>query len=212
MLHYQTIPVTPFQQNCSLVWEDATMTAAIIDPGGDLDSLLAAAGALDVTITQIWLTHAHIDHAGGAAELARILRIPVVGPHPADQFWIDALVDQGRRFGFPHADKFTPTRWLADCDSVALGNHMLQVRHCPGHTPGHVVFHAPELKRAFVGDVLFAGSIGRTDFPRGDHDTLITSITTRLWPMGDDTVFIPGHGPESSFGRERRSNPYVQGT
>lgn len=212
MLHYQTIPVTPFQQNCSLVWEDATMTAAIIDPGGDLDSLLGAAQTLDVTITQIWLTHAHIDHAGGAAELARILRIPIVGPHPADQFWIDALVDQGRMFGFPHADKFTPTRWLADGDSVALGNHMLQVRHCPGHTPGHVVFHAPELKRAFVGDVLFAGSIGRTDFPRGDHDTLITSITTRLWPMGDDTVFIPGHGPESSFGRERRSNPYVQGT
>ena len=215
MLHYQTIPVTPFQQNCSLVWEDATMTAAIIDPGGDLDSLLGAAQTLDVTITQIWLTHAHIDHAGGAAELARILRIPVVGPHPADQFWIDALGDQGRMFGFLDADKFTPTRWLADGDSVALGNHMLQVRHCPGHTPGHVVFHAPELKRAFVGDVLFAGSIGRTDFPRGDHDTLITSITsitTRLWPMGDDTVFIPGHGPESSFGRERRSNPYVQGT
>ena len=212
MLHYQTIPVTLFQQNCSLVWEDETMTAAIIDPGGDLDSLLAAAGALDVTITQIWLTHAHIDHAGGTAELARMLHLPIIGPHPADQFWIDALAEQGRMFGFPHADGFTPTRWLADGDSVTLGTHTLLVRHCPGHTPGHVVFHSPELKRAFVGDVLFAGSIGRTDFPRGDHDTLITSITTRLWPMGDDTVFIPGHGPESSFGRERRSNPYVRGT
>lgn len=212
MLHYQTIPVTPFQQNCSLVWEDETMTAAIIDPGGDLDSLLAAAGALDVTITQIWLTHAHIDHAGGTAELARMLHLPIIGPHPADQFWIDALAEQGRMFGFPHADGFTPTRWLADGDSVTLGNHTLLVRHCPGHTPGHVVFHSPELKRAFVGDVLFAGSIGRTDFPQGDHDTLIHSITTRLWPMGDDTVFIPGHGPESSFGRERRSNPYVRGT
>ena len=212
MLHYQTIPVTPFQQNCSLVWEDETMTAAIIDPGGDLDSLLAAAGALDVTITQIWLTHAHIDHAGGTAELARMLHLPIIGPHPADQFWIDALAEQGRMFGFPHADGFTPTRWLADGDSVTLGTHTLLVRHCPGHTPGHVVFHSPELKRAFVGDVLFAGSIGRTDFPQGDHDTLIHSITTRLWPMGDDTVFIPGHGPESSFGRERRSNPYVRGT
>ena len=212
MLHYQTIPVTPFQQNCSLVWEDETMTAAIIDPGGDLDSLLAAAGALDVTITEIWLTHAHIDHAGGTADLARMLHLPIIGPHPADQFWIDALAEQGRMFGFPHADGFTPTRWLADGDSVALGTHTLLVRHCPGHTPGHVVFHSPELKRAFVGDVLFAGSIGRTDFPQGDHDTLIHSITTRLWPMGDDTVFIPGHGPESSFGRERRSNPYVRGT
>ena len=212
MLHYQTIPVTPFQQNCSLVWEDETMTAAIIDPGGDLDSLLAAAGALDVTITEIWLTHAHIDHAGGTADLARMLHLPIIGPHPADQFWIDALAEQGRMFGFPHADGFTPTRWLADGDSVTLGTHTLLVRHCPGHTPGHVVFHSPELKRAFVGDVLFAGSIGRTDFPQGDHDTLIHSITTRLWPMGDDTVFIPGHGPESSFGRERRSNPFVRGT
>ncbi len=212
MLHYKTIPVTPFQQNCSLVWDDATMTAALIDPGGDLDRLRHAAQTLKVTITQIWLTHAHIDHAGGTAELARELQIPVIGPHPADQFWIDALAEQGKMFGLPHAEGFTPTRWLADGDSVKLGNYNLQVRHCPGHTPGHVVFHSPDLKRAFVGDVLFAGSIGRTDFPQGDHDTLITSITGRLWPMGDDTVFIPGHGPESSFGQERRSNPYVAGT
>lgn len=212
MLHYHTIPVTPFQQNCSLVWEDETMTAAVIDPGGDLDRLLEAARARRVTITQIWLTHAHIDHAGGTAELARQLQIPVIGPHPADQFWIDGLAEQGKMFGFPHAEAFTPTRWLADGDSVTLGTHTLQVRHCPGHTPGHVVFHSAELKRAFVGDVLFAGSIGRTDFPQGDHATLIASITGRLWPMGDDTVFIPGHGPESSFGRERRSNPYVGGT
>ncbi len=212
MLHYQTIPVTPFQQNCSIVWEDETMQAAIIDPGGDLDRLLDVAGQLQVTIGQIWLTHAHIDHAGGTAELARRLDVPIVGPHRADQFWIDALAQQGKMFGFPHAEAFTPSRWLVDGDTVTLGRHTLQVRHCPGHTPGHVVFYSPDLKRAFVGDVLFAGSIGRTDFPQGDQAQLIASITERLWPMGDDTVFIPGHGPESTFGRERRSNPYVAGT
>ncbi len=212
MLHYQTIPVTPFQQNCSIVWEDETMQAAIIDPGGDLDRLLDVAGQLQVTIGQIWLTHAHIDHAGGTAELARRLDVPIVGPHRADQFWIDALAQQGKMFGFPHAEVFTPSRWLVDGDTVTLGRHTLQVRHCPGHTPGHVVFYSPDLKRAFVGDVLFAGSIGRTDFPQGDQAQLIASITERLWPMGDDTVFIPGHGPESTFGRERRSNPYVAGT
>ena len=153
MLHYQTIPVTPFQQNCSLVWEDSTMTAAVIDPGGDLDRLTAAAQALGVRIAQIWLTHAHIDHAGGTAALARELQVPIIGPHPADQFWIDALAEQGQRFGFPHAEVFTPTRWLADGDTVQLGAHTLTVRHCPGHTPGHVVFHSAELNRAFVGDV-----------------------------------------------------------
>ena len=212
MLHYQTVPVTPFQQNCSIVWEDETMQAAVIDPGGDLDRLVDAVKRLQVRLVAIWLTHAHIDHAGGTAELARRFELPVIGPHRADQFWIDALAEQGRMFGFPHAEPFTPTRWLDDGDTVTLGRHTLQVRHCPGHTPGHVVFHAPELQRAFVGDVLFAGSIGRTDFPQGNHAQLIASITERLWPMGDDTVFIPGHGPESSFGRERRSNPYVKGT
>ena len=212
MLHYQTIPVTPFEQNCSIVWCDETLTAAIIDPGGDLPVLLDAAKQLGVTIEQIWLTHAHIDHAGGTAALARQLSIPIIGPHEGDQFWIDGLPEQSHRFGFAHAEAFTPTRWLHDGDTVQLGTHTLQVRHCPGHTPGHVVFYSPELKRAFVGDVLFAGSIGRTDFPRGDYDTLIASITQRLWPMGDDTVFIPGHGPESTFGRERKTNPYVGGT
>ena len=212
MLHYQTVPVTPFQQNCSIVWEDDTMQAAVIDPGGDLDRLVDAVKRLQVRLVAIWLTHAHIDHAGGTAELARRFELPVIGPHRADQFWIDALAEQGRMFGFPHAEPFTPTRWLDDGDTVTLGRHTLQVRHCPGHTPGHVVFHAPELQRAFVGDVLFAGSIGRTDFPQGNHAQLIASITERLWPMGDDTVFISGHGPESSFGRERRSNPYVGGT
>jgi hydroxyacylglutathione hydrolase len=212
MLRYQTIPVTHFQQNCSLVWDDATLRAAIIDPGGDIDLLLAEVARLGVTLEQIWLTHAHIDHAGATAQLARQLSLPIIGPHPGDQFWIDALGEQGRMFGFAAVEPFTPTRWLQDGDTVELAGHTLHVRHCPGHTPGHVVFHSPDMQRAFVGDVLFAGSIGRTDFPGGDHDTLIASITERLWPMGDDTVFIPGHGPESTFGRERRSNPYVGGT
>jgi len=144
--------------------------------------------------------------------LADSFNLPIIGPHPADQFWIDGLPHQSQMFGFPPARAFTPTRWLHDGDTVSVGHSTLQVRHCPGHTPGHVVFYSPQIKRAFVGDVLFAGSIGRTDFPQGDQDTLIRSITERLWPMGDDTVFIPGHGPESSFGRERRSNPYVGGT
>jgi glyoxylase-like metal-dependent hydrolase (beta-lactamase superfamily II) len=212
MLRYRTHPVTAFAQNCSLLWEEETKDAVVIDPGGDLDDLLAQVRSLGLTLREIWLTHAHIDHAGAAGELAQRLSLPIVGPHRGDQFWIDALPQQSAMFGFPPAQAFAPTRWLEDGDTVTLGGHTLHVRHCPGHTPGHVVFHSPELRRAFVGDVLFAGSIGRTDFPGGDHDTLIRSITERLWPMGDDTVFIPGHGPESSFGRERRSNPFVAGT
>ena len=212
MLRYHTVPVTAFAQNCSIVWCDRTQDAAIIDPGGDLPKLRSAIQALGVTLKAIWLTHAHIDHAGATGTLAREDGLPIVGPHPGDQFWIDSLVQQSRMFGFPQAEDFKPTRWLADGDDVRIGDSVLAVRHCPGHTPGHVVFHSAEAKRAFVGDVLFAGSIGRTDFPGGDHATLIDSITSRLWPMGDDTVFIPGHGPESSFGRERRTNPYVAGT
>jgi hydroxyacylglutathione hydrolase len=209
MLQYQTIPVTAFTQNCSIVWCDETKDAAVIDPGGDLDHLIDAAKQLGVTLKAIWLTHAHIDHAGGTAELAEKLQLPIIGPHPGDQFWIDGLPQQSKMFGFPPAGHFTPTRWLADGDTVQIGHCTLTVRHCPGHTPGHVVFHSAEAKRAFVGDVLFAGSIGRTDFPQGNHAQLIASIKERLWPMGDDTVFIPGHGPESTFGEERRFNPYV---
>ncbi|TSE19465.1 Hydroxyacylglutathione hydrolase GloC [Tepidimonas alkaliphilus] len=212
MLRYATIPVTAFAQNCSLVWCDATLEAAVIDPGGDLDAVLSQVERLGLALRQIWLTHAHIDHAGGAGELAKRLNLPIVGPHRGDQFWIDGLPQQSRLFGFPPAQPFMPTRWLEDGDEVAVGQERLHVRHCPGHTPGHVVFHAPQIRRAFVGDVLFAGSIGRTDFPGGNHQQLIDSITQRLWPMGDDTVFIPGHGPESTFGEERRHNPFVGGT
>ena len=211
MLKYLTIPVTAFAQNCSIVWCDQSLQAAVIDPGGDLERLLAEVKRLGLKLTQIWLTHAHIDHAGGTGELARRLGLPIIGPHPGDQFWINGLPQQSQMFGFPPAEMFTPTRWLHDGDTVTLGEHTLNVRHCPGHTPGHVVFHSPDIQRVFVGDVLFAGSIGRTDFPQGNHAQLISSIRERLWPMGDDTVFIPGHGPESTLGEERQFHPYVRG-
>ncbi len=211
MLRYVTIPVTPFQQNCSILWCDQTLEAAVVDPGGDLPRICAEIERLGVVPRLILLTHAHIDHAGGAGALARELALPIVGPHEGDGFWIDGLAQQAAMFGFPRAEPFRPARWLADGDTVAIGRSTLAVRHCPGHTPGHVVFHSAEAGRAFVGDVLFAGSIGRTDFPGGDFQTLVDSITGKLWPMGDDTVFVPGHGPESTFGAERRDNPYVGG-
>ena len=212
MLHYETVPVTPFEQNCSIVWCDQTHKAAIIDPGGDLDLLIATAKSLGVTLEQIWITHAHVDHAAATQDLADRLGLPIIGPHPGDQFWIDGLPMAAATYGFPPARPFQPTRGLKDGDTVSLGQHVLQVRHCPGHTPGHVVFYSPEMNRAFVGDVLFAGSVGRTDFPQGNHADLMHSITQRLWPMGDETIFIPGHGPESTFGVERDTNPYVAGT
>jgi glyoxylase-like metal-dependent hydrolase (beta-lactamase superfamily II) len=209
MLRYQILPVTPFQQNCSIVWCDETREAAVIDPGGDLPRIKAEAARLGVTLKQILLTHAHIDHAGGTGTLARDLGLPVIGPHPGDQFWIDGLAEQAKMFGFAPAEPFVPTRWLADGDTVTVGHCVLTVRHCPGHTPGHVVFANTQFGVALVGDVLFKGSIGRTDFPRGDHATLIRSITTQLWPLGDEMQFVPGHGPMSTFGAERRSNPFV---
>lgn len=208
-LRVTVVPVTPFQQNCSIVWSDESRDGAVIDPGGDLDEILAAADEEGVRLRKILLTHAHIDHAGGTAELAARLGIPIEGPHPDDQFWIDRLPEQAQAFGFRPAPAFTPTRWLHEGDTVQVGGEILEVHHCPGHTPGHVVFHSPAARVAFVGDVLFAGSIGRTDFPRGDHDTLVRSITGTLWPLGDDVTFVPGHGPTSTFGRERASNPFV---
>jgi len=212
MLRYEIIPVTPFEQNCSIVWCDRTLAGAVIDPGGEVERIRAEAERLGVRLEQILLTHAHIDHAGGAGTLARLLGLRIVGPHPGDRPWIEGMPMQARQFGFPPAEPFTPTRWLADGDAVEVGQSVLAVRHCPGHSAGHVVFHCAEARRAFVGDVLFAGSIGRTDLPGGDYDTLVASIRERLWPMGDDTVFIPGHGPESTFGHERRHNPFVGGS
>lgn len=202
-------PVTPFQQNCSLLWCERTRRGAVVDPGGDTARVLAAAEREGVTIEKLLITHAHIDHAGATATLARELGVPIEGPHPDDQFWIDLLPQQGAKYGFPPAEAFTPTRWLDHGDRVNVGDIVLDVVHCPGHTPGHVVFFDAASRIALVGDVLFQGSIGRTDFPRGDHATLIASIRERLWPLGDDVTFVPGHGPTSTFGAERQSNPFV---
>ena len=202
------IPVTPLQQNCSLVWCTRTMRGAFVDPGGDLDRLKAAAAQHQVTIEKILVTHGHIDHCGSAGILAEELGVPIEGPHEDDRFWIARLGDDGRSYGIP-GRPFEPDRWLVQGDTVTVGALTFDVHHCPGHTPGHVVFHHPASKLALVGDVLFQGSIGRTDFPRGNHADLLDAIVTRLWPLGGDTAFVPGHGAMSTFGHERASNPFV---
>lgn len=207
-LRYQIIPVTPFEQNCSLLWCDETRLGAVIDPGGDVGRILAAVEKSGVTLERILVTHGHIDHAGGVAELAARLSLPVEGPQQEDRFWIDNMPQQAQMYGFPNVRSFTPDRWLAQGDTVRFGNVELQVLHCPGHTPGHVVFFSDAARLAFVGDVLFKGSVGRTDFPRGDFDALMDSIRLKLWPLGDDVTFISGHGPSSTFGEERLTNPF----
>lgn len=203
------IPVTPFQQNCSLLVCEESGQAALVDPGGDLDVVLGAVEKSGARLEKVLLTHGHIDHCGATAELRKRFGVPVEGPHADDQFWIDQLPQQGRQFGFGALESFVPDRYLEGGDNVSFGNVSMEVRHCPGHTPGHVVFFHQVHRLAFVGDVLFQGSIGRTDFPRGDLPTLIESITTQLWPLGDDVTFVPGHGSISTFGEERRSNPFV---
>ena len=208
-MKFTIIPVTPFQQNCSLLWCEQTGHAAVVDPGGDIDLVIEAIERARVVPQKILLTHGHIDHAGGTAEIAARLHIPVEGPQREDRFWIDQLPQQSRMFGFPQLASFTPDRWLEQGDSVRFGRVELEVLHCPGHTPGHVVFFSPKDRLAIVGDVLFHGSIGRSDLPRGDYDALIASITGRLWPLGDDVTFLPGHGPLSTFGEQRRVNPFV---
>ena len=210
MLKFEVIPVTPFAQNATLVWCDETLEAAIIDAGGEVDKLLGAVNKKGLKLTKALLTHGHIDHAGGAADLKALTGVPVIGPHKDDQFWLDGLKDQSRMFSFPDVNPITPDQWLEDGDEIKLGNSTLKVIHCPGHTPGHVVFYDAQSKMAQVGDVLFAGSIGRTDFPKGNHQDLINSIKNKLFPLGDDIEFIPGHGPNSTFGKEKRSNPFVR--
>ena len=202
------IPVTPLQQNCTLLWCTKTMRGAFTDPGGDLPRLKAAAQQAGVTIEKILLTHGHIDHCGSAGIFAEELGVEIEGPHEADLFWISKLEEDGGKYGIP-GKPFVPARWLKDGDTVTVGELTFNVRHCPGHTPGHVVFHHPESKLAIVGDVLFKGSIGRWDFPMGNHQQLIDSITQRLWPMGGETAFVPGHGPMSTFAHERATNPLV---
>ncbi|MGR6839865.1 MBL fold metallo-hydrolase [Aliivibrio wodanis] len=208
-LQYQIIPVTSYQQNCSIVWCDETMKGVVIDPGGDVKLLKQAIDALKIEVVNLVLTHGHLDHVGGTQELAAITNAPVVGPHKEDNFWLQGLPKQSHMFGFPHTDAFEPTTWLNEGDVVKFGNQELNVVHTPGHTPGHVVLFNQEAKMAFVGDVLFKGGVGRSDFPKGDHETLIASIKTKLWPLGNEMKFVPGHGPESTFGHERKTNPFV---
>lgn len=203
------IPVTPFQQNCSLLICEQSRKAALVDPGGDLEMLLGAIEQSGAHLEKVLLTHGHIDHCGATAEIRRRFDVTVEGPHKQDQFWIDQLPAQGRQFGFGIVESFIPDRYLEGGEEVGFGNVRMKVRYCPGHTPGHVVFYHEQHRLAFVGDVLFKGSIGRTDFPRGDLPTLIESITSQLWPLGDAVTFVPGHGPVSTFGEERRSNPFV---
>ncbi len=210
-MKYSIIPVTPFEQNCTILWCERTLEAAIVDPGGDLPLILRALEEHKLKACRILLTHTHLDHAGGTAELSQNLNLRIEGPQREDKVWIDAFPQQCEMFGFPPVEGFEPDRWLEHGDKVHFGEQELEVLHCPGHTPGHVVFFHRADKLALVGDVLFRGSIGRTDFPMGDHQTLLDSIRQRLWPLGDEVSFIPGHGPMSSFGEERRSNPYVRG-
>ncbi len=209
-LSYRIVPVTAFEQNCSLVWDRHSREAVAIDPGGDIERLLTAIEEEALKLCAIWLTHGHIDHAAGAPALSRAVgSVPIVGPHRGDAFWLQGLPQQAQMFGFSHAEAFTPDQWLEDGESVTVGSLRFEVRHVPGHTPGHVVFYQPEARLAFVGDVLFAGSIGRTDFPGGDHAALIHGIRHKLFPLGDDVRFVSGHGPMSTFGEERRYNPFV---
>lgn len=202
------IPVTPLQQNCTLFWCTKTMRAAVVDPGGDLPRIRSAIAQAGVTVEKVLVTHGHLDHCGMAGPLAKELGVSIEGPHEADRFWIARLPDDSRQWGVP-AELFEPDRWLVDGDRVTVGELELDTWFTPGHTPGHVIFHHRESKLAIVGDVLFQGSVGRTDFPLSDPQALITSIVTKLWPLGDETVFLPGHGEPSTFGRERASNPYV---
>ncbi|ALG67546.2 MBL fold metallo-hydrolase [Beggiatoa leptomitoformis] len=208
-MQYVIISVTPYLQNCTLLWCDKTKEGMVVDPGGDVARILSAVQKQGVTLKGILLTHGHLDHVGGSVELAKQLEIPIIGPHKADKFWLDALFEQSRAFGFPPHEPFLPQRWLIAGDTINFGEITLEVRHCPGHTPGHIVFFNAESRLVLVGDVLFKGSVGRTDFPQGNHKTLISSIKSQLWTLGDAVTFIPGHGENSTIGEERRTNPFV---
>jgi glyoxylase-like metal-dependent hydrolase (beta-lactamase superfamily II) len=216
VLHYQIIPVTHYQQNCTLLWCDETHQAAVVDPGGNIERILNALVERKLTLVKILLTHGHLDHVGGTAALVKATHVipdsapvPVEGPHRDDMYWINILSQQAQMMGFSTPQDFQPDRFFDDGDEVCFGNIRLQIRHCPGHTPGHIIFFHPQTKLALVGDVLFKGSIGRTDFARGNHSDLVNAIRTKLWPLGDDVKFIPGHGPMSTFGDEREHNTFV---
>ncbi|HXI88294.1 MAG TPA: MBL fold metallo-hydrolase [Parvularculaceae bacterium] len=204
----QIVPVTPFQQNCSII-RAANGKAAVVDPGGEPDKIMAATKNMNAEIVKIWLTHGHLDHAGAAEEIKRRTGAPIEGPQKEEAFWLNQIRESWMKFGIEDGEDCTPDRWLEDGDRLELDGIEFKVAYTPGHTPGHVVIYNEAARLAFVGDVLFAGSIGRTDFPRGDHQTLINSIIGKLWPLGDDMRFVPGHGPMSTFGRERQTNPFV---
>lgn len=208
-MEYRVIPVTHFKQNCSLIWCEETKSAALVDPGGEATKLLRIIAKEGLSLEKIFLTHGHIDHVGAAREISRTLKIPVIGPHLGDAYWLEMLPEEAEMFDLPPAKKLTPHQWLRDGQKVTIGKQTLQVIHCPGHTPGHVVFHHKGSKLAFVGDVLFKGSVGRTDFPGGDEEQLMESIHKKLLPLGDDIRFVPGHGAQSTFGHERRNNPFL---
>lgn len=208
-LQCAVVPVTPYRQNCSVIKCTNSGKAAVVDPGGEVERVLETLGKMEATAEKILLTHAHVDHCAAADVLRQRLGVPIEGPHRDDAFWLDKLPDWCRMSGFPPAEPFTPDRWLVDGDSVSVGELKFEVLHCPGHTPGHVVFYHAGQRLAWVGDVLFKGSVGRTDFPKGNHGDLISSIREKLFVLGDDVTFLPGHGPTSTFGHERRTNPYA---
>ncbi len=208
-LEIRIVPVTPLQQNTSMIWSPETMEGVFIDPGGDIDRLMGAAEHFGVKIVAVWLTHGHLDHAGAAMAVKERTGCPIIGPHKDDQWLLDEIEAQGARYGITDGKNVTPDRYLDDGDVLELAGNTFGVAHCPGHTPGHVVIYNQEGAMAFVGDVLFRGSVGRTDFPRGNHQQLIDSITGKLWPLGDQMRFVPGHGPMSTFGQERQDNPFV---
>ncbi|WP_158784283.1 MBL fold metallo-hydrolase [Pantoea sp. BAV 3049] len=209
-MDYQIIPVTAFAQNCSLIWCPVTLQAAVVDPGGDAEKIQAAVAEKGVTVTQVLLTHGHLDHVGAASDLASFYGVPVVGPHRADAFWLDALPVQSQMFGLPDCTPVKPDRWLEEGETVQVGDARLEILLCPGHTPGHIVFFDRAARLLVSGDVIFSGGVGRTDFPQGSHEDLIDAIRRKLLPLGDDVTFLPGHGPLSTLGRERISNPFLQ--